>query len=342
MRENPNQAFESVGKKILRHIKDGDLDFQTILRGMRYVRDTINTRNLGEARVRKLEVQKNFAGVDGVTVTSYTLFVDKDKIHSWALVMDEPLKGKIIVMDLPKDSYVTVVNVDTENYDSVVRYLDGKGIVSSEEREKEAEKFTSDRQLQLHPDAIAQFVGPTYRMYGFFPNNGYYSKEIGQRIPFEDTNPSGMRRGALKIDSEGNFSIITDEEKWKIVRSGFKDCQTLSGTSFYMRSTDSELDAELQQQTERSIVSYVVQWKEKNGDTRTSYLSIGLPLTRLIAKQIIDNHVKDNGGNSWIAAELELLNSGATVKKKDGTLVNATNSKHIARRGDHYLVLRRK
>jgi len=290
--------LESFTGKVVRHIFTGDFKLSTLLRGWEYYCLFLESRSqvliFGEGKV-----EHNFAGNQGTSLYLYQY--DKDDIYH-----DKGIGARVI--EFTEGSKIKIVIRDLEDLTDTM----GSDFLDRE-------------------NAYAAFAGPT--RYNELPNNGFYDRALGGVLrPFMDTNPPGQRRGAIATDNRGNFVILDEPARTQARNSGFSDFQIVSGTSFYLQSSDSSQDIELLTEPDRSVVTYIIKFQDKNGNERFAHVTFAVLLNRREVKNLLDIHAARNSWKEYIAAELEHLGGGCVVKTKTG----AAQSYNTNTRGDSY------
>lgn len=299
---------ENLFKKVIRHVLTGQFDPSTLKRGLEYLKKYKESRNIKRAQAKLSENIPNYFDREDLDVSIYKLVIQGKEVPE-----------AIMLTEFPEHSRLRILTVDWNSTDNGPR--------------------GDNHILDLHPNFIAAFVGPTKREY--LPNNGYYDATAGGLLePFMDTNPYGQRRGALAIDKNGEFSILTEPEKLAARDKNFEDYNQVSGTSFYLTNEDSAKEDEFLQEPDRSELSYAISFHTKEGKKCLAYAKFSVLVTRYFVKTFLDQVSKERGWTDYIAAELELMGSFMTVKKNDQykeTIV-APRSNLMYRRRDHYII----
>lgn len=189
----------------------------------------------------------------------------------------------------------------------------------------------------ISDDVIATFSGPTYDDYeSYLPNNGFYFKGSNLKTDFCDTNPPGERRGAFGFTLRGGLNLLTDEEKWSVVRNRYKDYRVLVGTSFYFENGDSVFNIPARDYYTRSILSYLIQYQNISGEKRNCFAVSDTQIMRIDMKKAIDDYMERVGGLSYRAVELEF--TGSTCITRNNADYDRYGGYGFYRR-DHYVVM---
>jgi hypothetical protein len=189
-------------------------------------------------------------------------------------------------------------------------------------------------------DAIATFTGPTFDDWvSQVPNNGFYTRDRDLKSDFYETYPPGQRRGAFGFTTNGDLKLLTDEEKWSIVRSGYEGYRTLVGTSFYFFDGDSVFDIPGREDHRKSILSYLIQYQNSLGGKRNCFAISDTEITRIDMKKAIDDYMVRVRGNSYKAVEMEYNCSTCIVRRANDDYFDFEQYGGCGfRRKDHYLV----
>lgn len=303
--------MEKLADRIARHLRERKIDIKTIVRGFHTIEDWVSSRAVIQSRIEPVGQIEDAGGQEGMTYSTYKYmyeYVIGKRKHENAI-------GEFNITDFPLDSRLQVE-------------VTGRDLVDIEDY------------LLKHRTAISEFIGPTRQ--NELPNNGFHLRGSRARIPFMDTNPSGQRRGAIVVDKDNVTKIVPDEEKWKIVRSRFKDVQAMVGTSTYFTDKDKPETTDIFADTARDKVSYLISYCDAMSQTRLAYIYISTCVPRVIAQASIAYHLEMLNASSYIAGELELLGSGILIKdpKTRKPVCLDKNSTPCGYRRDHYMIVR--
>lgn len=306
---------ETWPHKIIRHVLTGEFDPATIKRGIKYLHDYWRTEGIQKAEVSLLDKEEDFNASKGTTLFSYGLKYGPDG-------RETENNHSVSLVEFPTSSHLKILTVSEEKYSEYM-----------------ARGVTSYSKILKELDARACFIGPTRNpAVNKFPNNGYFDKEQGLLAPFYDTHPVGQRRGALAITTDGEAKILEESEKLRARDQGFEGYEVVSGTSFYIKSSDVDNATEFFNDYDRSSVSYFIFFVDQSGNTRMGHLSITSQVTRVFIKKLLDLHSKNERWQSYIAAELELNSNGAFVLSDDKQHVEDISLSDSYPRRDLYLV----
>lgn len=236
----PNtRGMETVGAKIFRHLSEGAFDKETIKHGIAYIRKWIESTGLGDSAIQVTSVKNDYVGQSGYRLVKYGFVERKTGVRKKSTRGDT----RIYFLDAPPNVCV--------GERTLVPDLEGDSLGKLKE------------ELYANMQITGMFIGPTVK--GGIPNNGFYDSQSSQHSAFGDTNPSGLRRGAIGIDAQGQSHLLTDDEKWIAVRNNFLGYKLMVGTSFYFTSEDTGQEGEIQQEVDRSVVSYLIEWRDQEG-----------------------------------------------------------------------------
>ncbi len=283
--------METFSSQVIRHIRAREFNPQTLLKAPGHAIDYLLTAGVSQNEIYNVESSENYQGIKGLGLYKYfmryPLFLgDKLPKETW-------LKSSCKFLTFPKNSRLNVY-------------------VTEPVTDRNKAVHTNDF-INRIPEAIASFTGPT--VIRNLPNNGFYIADREDSFePFEDTKPSNKRRGAIAIMKDGRVELVDDIKKWKIVRSNFVGYQVLSGTSFYFTNEDETVLPEYMNEGQRSQVSYLVQYSGNDSQERLCFMVTDSKVSRFVAKGLIDHFIKDRGGKSYMAVELDLTDSNCVVK----------------------------
>lgn len=270
--------IETLEQKIIRHIKEGSFDPATLRRGISQIRGYLLSINERCGILLDPQVENNYLGLPDLTVARYSYHLPRPRRLYNNFVRFDPI---IHVVDFPVQSAFNLSvfprnsgGLDTESF---FHALVGRGGI---------------------------FTGPTY-LYKTDggPNNGFYTREEGLLTEFQDTNPSGQRRGAFGITDEGEIIVMDDNRKWDIVRSGFPGLRALMGTSHFLTSNDCSKEDSGYSGKER--LSYLMQYRVGNGKRVCFVLSTNGYISTPTIKKVLDDYCQKMKGMEYIAVEME-------------------------------------
>ncbi|MCR4326661.1 MAG: hypothetical protein NUV52_03330 [Candidatus Roizmanbacteria bacterium] len=285
---------------MIRHINDGDIDIATIQRGAKQLVRQIATAHSEEASLAGPTVLNDFLSHEGLTMASYQLagFFPLWARHAMDIrlfMFPESFRLNVHMADHPTDT----------------------------------EKF-----LITHPQAVAAFHGPTYSDRNETiraVNNGFYYKGAVQ-VPFMETDPPGERRGAIILHENGDVELADDRRKWDAL-SNPSGIQTISGTSDFIRSTDTVVELKRDKRP-RHATSFLIQG---TAGKRIMYCPLYSPISRPTVLRLLQTFEADFGLGECIGVELEY--NGATNYIKEGGNPNTIYAYpgHVSyKRLDHY------
>lgn len=296
---------ETYLQRASRHIRDRDFSPRTIIRGVRQGAEQLWLFHAMDKSLQLNEVRSNFMGVAGLNVSNYTFSYGRWLRFGGDHVV--PLR----VYDFPPGTEIKLYvepdyNIRTKDY------------------------------LSRVSNGIGSFTGPTFLREGL-PNNGFYWENEIDQVKFEDTNPSGQRRGAFGLTKNGQLILMDDKTKWDIVRSAFKGYEALIGTPFYFSMSDSINDRAIFDLEWKNILSYLFQYQTHGGSTRTGFaLSKGF-VSRVAIKKVLDHYMQSVKGYNYLALEMEYLNADCIIRNPDGE-VDYFSGVGFYRR-DHYILV---
>lgn len=88
-------ALETFSEKVLRHIKRGEFDPETIRRGLKQAKSLLVTFSQRKGSLRYKENFSNFLGIEDLSVADYIFKKDKNDERSKLRIYDFPLRSKI-------------------------------------------------------------------------------------------------------------------------------------------------------------------------------------------------------------------------------------------------------
>lgn len=319
-------ALESIGQKIIRHIRQREFDSHTLKRGVTLLKDAWETARIREASIGDPEVTRDYLGNPGLDVYKIRLVIPI--LHGNSLGQSQE-KGRV------KSNFITVFPEDTTLRPTLLSDYSREVIDA----------------VKGFPEAIAGITGPTasstynydegrYSLH--VSDNGYYMAGTGTVLPFRDTNPPGQRRGAIAFDASGQVSLLTDIQKWQAVNSNFEGITCLSGTSFYFTSEDPVFSKEslTALDSHKSQVSYLIQYTDTSGRKHLAHFISSTLLYRSVAKSIIDRFIKSVKAVSYIAVEMELNGSDTVIVPADKS-APVQLLREGFNRNDHYFVVKK-
>ncbi|MBI2011500.1 hypothetical protein HYS91_01905 [Candidatus Daviesbacteria bacterium] len=305
IRRTPSR--ENLTKKLARHALRGEFDWGTVKRGLAEIYDLTVLRDEPQRRLSRVTQRENYLGINDLDFVEYKFLVP----NTLAGFFGESMV-KALVFGLPVDSQVKIL-------------LTGLSTLR-------------DSTEKLHPHAVAAFSGPTTSGYAKLPNNGFYSRfHGGENVKFEDTKPSGLRRGAFGITESGELKLLTDAEKWIAVRAGFPGWQYLIGTPYYL-DANSDMSTEVPSEG-KSHLSYLMQYQMADGGLKTVYAVINRMVSRLVMEEVLMGFCQRMNGTFYRAVELEYSGSHFTVYPPSGRIVNRGGGGFQDSRRDHYFVV---
>jgi hypothetical protein len=309
-------GVEPFWKKVVRHALTGDFHPRTLRRGLESLKMYLSS--LGNETSFKLSrTEWDLAGNKDVDVFRY----DTSRMRR----NGEVLVGQAVVVEFPSLSEIRLWECEEQSDIYAGSHISEKSYV------------------KRYPGAFAAFIGPTREEY--YPNNGYFSQSKGLTIPFMDTNPPGKRRGALAITKDGKFTILDEVARTKARDTSFEGYALVSGTSFYLLSSDDADGVELFARLDRTRVSYLVSYTDENDLARIAHVNFAALVNRQDAKLLIDEHSASRGWKNYIAAELEYEGGGCVFVNQEDYFASTTagnGSSYIldSRRFDHYIICR--
>jgi hypothetical protein len=315
--------MEPLHKTILRHIKERDINLTTLKKGFAAVRDRVDAFHESHAELKDSNEEANYRGISGLDVTHYDLITPPlNPRYRWD--KSEWGEARFEFVAFPSDSHLNIYVVDEKSF--------------SEAADTTIDPYTTDAFIRQVPNAIASFTGPTFT-YPDLPNNGFFHRaDETAATKFEDTNPSGQRRGAFGITSDKRLVLMDDQEKWSVVRSNFSGFDTLVGTSNYF--TDEDTPETLRKLTDnsRGKVSFLIKYVAQDDTERLVFAVSIKPTTTVAIKNLMDYHLVKLGAQRYFALELELNNANCVTKNAEG-IVERINEGGFFRR-DHYVIER--
>ncbi len=318
-------ALESWAEKAIRHVKAGEIDPATLLRGIKRLGKMATTRYSDRMILNLNERHPNFANMEDLNVYVYEFRRPLSNAPRHQLFSPERLvtfNPLGFVIEFPYYSRLEVVLEDDftpyANLGPAVNRFD-----------------------ELHPKAFAAVTGPTQKVLvqretgriKEVANNGFYTEKSGLMVPFADTNPSGLRRGALAVTKDDQLVLMDDQMKWQAVRNNFDGYAAVAGTSYYFE--DEHFIEGLKRDNGRCELSYLFQYFTEDQRLRTAYTAVVDPITRQSMTKLIKSHIMTQNGRLHRAVELEHTGSGGYVRTPSG--IEVLGSTANMRRHDHYL-----
>lgn len=307
--------LESFGQRVVRHLKGGELDLETLKRGARQLAEQIELLLVeNNIEIGNKKTTRDICGVSGTELTTYEIkrrikspFKRVDSKRATDLV-NRFNEGDSIFIDFPPDC-VPAMAVSTK-------------------------PTSTSREVYLTQNAIGYFTGPTTK--DGAPNNGILTenKEIPQ-IAFGETDPPGQRRGAIAFLHDGSVQVCDDATKWDYVRDP-TNIKALVGTAYYLTSDDEARSSPVLTSRESYLthLSYLICFEER-GESRYGFMSATNNISRMQVLQILKKHYP----GKFIAVELEYFNHNA------GVINTGTGEDHELwgdcgfDRHDHYFML---
>lgn len=210
--------MESYFEKIVRHVRDGEFDIETLRSGIWQGFNNLNRLQNETPQPKDINVEVDFYDVPGLISTEYIF--DNMYFPSRDL--------RLRVFDFPEDLEFRVVDTgDGQTY------------------------ATTEANL-LDPSTVAALTGPTF--IGQLPNNGFYHEGTGGlHVQFGEV-PQGETRGAVARKKDGSLAIYSDEQVAASIASGFEDVTSLSAASKVLYPQRAN---QLDERTKRSPVSHI-------------------------------------------------------------------------------------
>lgn len=310
---------ETLVEKVTRHLRTGQVDPGTVARGFQQSFGYFFSRNEAQGQLVQETFQEDALRALGIVVTKYYYRV--------------PQLPPALNRLLPRDGFTDGLERKLSPAIYTVEFpLGSRFNVHLDSTPDRMLLHTAEYFKKYCPDAT--FTGPTfeYDKNDHLPNNGFYLKGSSSGTDFRDTNPSGLRKGAFAVFPSRRLSVLDDQHKWALVRSGYPGIQALVGTSYYF-TQDTELPNI--EYNGKMQASYLVQYRKSPEDeARTCFvLSTGM-ITRNTMKAVIDDYVTRRGGLGYIAVEMEMAGAACMIKRGDGT-TREFGAKGFNRR-DHY------
>lgn len=328
----PNDnGHESFVGKARRHVLNKDFSPQMLRRGLNHAWAELLLINMYYAQVEYERRGRRVMGIPGYNLDEYSVRVPAPlNFGRRERFMAVPVR----VYTFPENSRLNAFVTD-ENNSSLIK--------------------TTEFAFKLGiPDAIATFSGPTFPLFGVnggngLPNNGCYFKKYGLMVPFQETEPNGLRRGAFVL-KEGSVEAITDPKKWEFVNDDFKGIDALIGTSHYIlplidagfiNQPNQPIDIDIQR---KSNLSYLLSYKDDQGRNRFSLaISQSFIDTHIMIQVLADYLLKrastsQDSISSAVAVELE--RSGSYMQAIGRKKSNIFGGSGFFERRDHYVVTR--
>lgn len=194
----------------------------------------------------------------------------------------------------------------------------------------------SNDDVDLFPDSIASFTGPTFSAStGLLPNNGFFHRDYPEaKVAFADTNPPGLRRGAFGFKDDGEVVLMSDEQKWQVVNNGFQGFKAVVGTPNYIKEGDYFMDRE---NCSNGNLGYLFTYRDKMGRNRVGYTVSSHSIRRLTMFVVLQDFVNQQDGHGLFGLEMEYSHANGVIKKSDGSkeIIGADGFRH---RRDRYVV----
>lgn len=126
-------------------------------------------------------------------------------------------------------------------------------------------------------------------------------------------------------------------------KDNFEGFEVISGTSYCFSSEDEVAGIAAEKEGRiKTPISYFVQYQLEGGEQRLAYFVSVMPITRAVTKRVLDQYVREMGGQSYRAVELELRGAHCEVKAADGSHRSIGNEVASFARADYYLIERKK
>jgi hypothetical protein len=302
---------ETLRGKIVRHVKAGQFDPQTLKRGVDTMFRHLLARNEDQGELVRAQTTSDLCGINGLSLTHYDF-------QRGLLGLDHFLNGiahlypaEYKVYEFPQGSRILPILTPRDQRTHTKEIID------------------------QYPEAFATFTGPTYKSYVGMPNNGFYFKPDGELVAFEDTNPPGGRRGAFAITEQLNPVVIDDDLKWAIRHAEFPQIKAVVGTSTFFSGKESSQDI-ADPDTGKINGSYLFQYQDESDQTKTGFMVSAWVGARRTMKRVLDDYVSSKRGLGYFAVELELASAQCVVRGPKGRNIYGHGFKD---RLDHYLVL---
>jgi len=281
-----SNAPESYFRKVIRHLLEGDFKKQTLRSGLRQLREQrLFSMNKNLICVKSYD-NTDFDGIKGLRIRRYRIPTRRDRTQDSVAFVDFPVGSKLTFASLPAIDHEDVMQNHNKLFD-------------------------------LMSSATACFVGPTRYLTSKFyqiPNNGFYTSHSDVSYPFQDTNPPGLRRGAVAVSHNSVGKVMTDSEKWAAVNSGFVGYDVVAGTSFYFTDQDDANDPSLFSSKDTSEITYFVTYTNAEGNECMGHFTSYTFLTRQDVKNFLDTLSRTDGWKCYRAAELELVAGGCLIR----------------------------
>jgi len=298
MSSEHNPSFATT---VVRHIKDHDIDIDTLKRGAKQLVRYIATSHSEEASITEPIVYSDFLGHEGLTMVSYAMagFLSNWTKHAIDIRLFMFPPSFRLNLDMAQES------TDTEKY------------------------------FVYNSQAVAAFHGPTFigesGPSACVPNNGFMFEGVTYS-PFMDTNPPGERRGAMIFHSNGSVELADDQKKWELLSdpSGVK---AISGTSDYIRTNDSIVSLK-QKDRPRHPTSFLLQEQNSN---RFIYCPLYNPISRPTILRLFQTLKSDFGLGECMGVELEYNGATGYIKGNRDPSILYAHPGHVGyKRMDHY------
>jgi len=305
---------ESVRQKLIRHLLAGTVDASTLKRGVAYISEYLRSRGIKNALIELANQDSNFGGAEGINHFNYNLRYRSGGAEKQSV-------DKVSLLEFPSSTHLQILSLTTT------------------EMMQSTETTAQLAQILRREAAIATFMGPTRQFWNALPNNGYFSQELGGvQVAFGDTDPPGQRRGAIAISEDGEASILEEQQKLQVRADNFKGYRVVSGTSFYLKSSDHLGAVEFLNDVDRAIVSYFIMYTDQSQQSRLAHLTVSTLVTRVFIKRLLDTHAKEHGWQSYTAAELELVGGGCSILDPDEERFSKISGAVPTHKRDLYLI----
>lgn len=307
--------IEGLGSKIIRHVRSGTIDPSTIARGTKRIFGEVVLSGVHKACMERVSFQPDYLNVNGLNFTEYFFTVFKIPETAVAAYFGNsliPMGIRACIYEFPSHSRLELVVLDKDS------------------------NIKDGQLLQDTPAAFASIVGPTaicYPKHGRVPNNGFYTQGQGNLIPFQRELPSWFRKGAFGAKHKGELVLLDDRQIKEAVADDFSGFNYLVGTSFYLKESD--LLTNIPPQPEKARLSYLFQYRSREGILKTCYGIAGNLITRSKFFEMVSDYLNFNAGTLHRAVELELSFANCMVKGPRET--DVFGSSHFEQRRDHYL-----
>lgn len=308
------EALETTVQKAGRHLREisnnpGLLfgDPGMLVRGIKFGLEDLFMAGAPESWFGEPVIIEDYKGIDGLTVACYRFTTP---VASYVERMRKIACISLSIIEPPLGSKLHFYLTESDRM------------------------LTPEQFIKILPwDGVA-ITGPTVTpSTQYLPNNGFYFQQAEQTVLFNETNPPGDRRGAFGINDQGDLKLLTDQEKWIVLKSGFKGFQFIAGTSTYFASGDAEeIDAGMKCDGWGNL-SYLFQYQDSCNNSRIGFGVSHGRLSRHSFRAVLRDYFNRNQANTYFGVELEQTGSVAVIKT-DGLLEKFGGSSFPRR--DHY------